>query len=121
MALKQLSLENLRELDLGKVAEAFQMLLQRAAKDCEDRPGDRRARKVILEANLTPVLTQEGHCDEVHPVFKIRAKLPDYQSKAYSCALRAGGMLVFDDDSPTNINQRSLPFSSSDPDQESSS
>lgn len=108
MSLHLLSLESLNDLDGGKAAEAFKLHLRRAAMDCVDRPGDPKARKVTLEVELTPDPEPDGTCDRVH--FQIRASsaVPKHQTRLYSAGLRANGALVFNEDSPGNVQQSTL-------------
>jgi hypothetical protein len=46
--LTKLTLESVKDLDMGTVAVAFQRHLERAVQDCLDRPGDLRLRPVHL-------------------------------------------------------------------------
>lgn len=105
MSVRLLNLQSLAELDLGKGAEAFQVLLKRAVEDCMDRPGDKTARKVALEIHIVPVMEQGGDCTEVSAEIHCTARVPTYRTKPYSMGVRKGGMLVFNPDSPDNINQ----------------
>jgi hypothetical protein len=65
MALMQLKLDTLKDLDFGRPAVAFEQGLSDAVRDCNDRPGDKRPRHVTLDFVITPVVGQEGLCDEV--------------------------------------------------------
>ena len=105
MPVQPLNLRTLAELDLGKGAEAFQRLLKRAVEDCMDRPGDKTARKVALEIHIVPIMEQGGDCTEVAAEIHCTAKVPTYRTKPYSMGVRKGGHLVFNPDSPDNINQ----------------
>lgn len=105
MSVQQLTLGSLADLDLGKGAEVFQRLLKRAVEDCMDRPGDKAPRKVALEIHIIPVMEQSGDCVEVSAEIVCTAKVPTYRTKPYSMGVRKGGILVFNPDSPDNINQ----------------
>lgn len=107
MALKQLSLETLKDLDSGRASEAFRLHLRRAQADCEDRPADPEPRKVTLELELAPVLDDDGTCTEVTVRIKAKSSVPVHKTRVYSCGLRANG-IVFNEDSPTNVNQATL-------------
>jgi hypothetical protein len=50
MALLQLRLETLKNLDFGRPPAAFEQALGDAVRDCCDRPGDKRPRKVAQTA-----------------------------------------------------------------------
>lgn len=108
MAIKQFTLESLRDLDGGRALEAFGLHIKRATLDCEDRPGDPKPRKVTLTFSLVPVLDPDLQCSEVKGQLHSASTVPPHRTKEYSFGLRRGGMLVFNDDSPTNINQGSL-------------
>jgi len=45
MAVKELQLATLADLDGGKIAVAWQQALKRLIADCEDRPGEQAARE----------------------------------------------------------------------------
>lgn len=108
MPIQQFTLKNLDELDGGKAAVAFENHVRRAALDCTDRPGDKAARKVVLEVLLVPVMEQGGDCVSVDAQIKVSSAVPKHQTKPYSFGLRRGGMLVFNPDSVDNINQTTL-------------
>jgi hypothetical protein len=108
MSVQQLTLATLEKLDMGKAAAALQEHLKRAAIDCMDRPGDGKARKVTLQFDITPIVTPDLTCDEVHIQIQAASKVPTHRTKVYSCGLRKNGMLVFNPDSPDNVNQNTL-------------
>ncbi len=105
---KVLSLHELRNLDAGRVAVAFDQDLRFLAKDCLDRPGDKRARTLTLVVELEPTIDDDGQCESVKGSFRIAARIPSRQSKTYDFGVRRGGQLVF--------NQL-LPDSDEEPDQ----
>ena len=97
MAIRELSLSELQNLDAGRIAVAFQEELKRAAEDCEDRPGEQRARVVTLQCEVTPVCDEDGLCEEVRTKFQVRSKVPTRKSKVYTMGLRKGGKRAFSD------------------------
>ena len=108
MSVLQFTLKNLEDLDGGKGAVAFEQHVRRAALDCMDRPGDKAARKVVLEVTLIPVMEAGGDCTTVDAQIKVSSAVPKHQTKPYSFGLRRGGMLVFNPDSVDNVNQTTL-------------
>ena len=109
--LLRLSLQNISQLDSGLAMEMFQGNLRRAVKDCLDRPTDRRARKVTLQVNLTPVTEIRGNivdCDGAKGVFLCKAKLPDFESREVDFGVQQSGELLFNPDSPQNHKQMTL-------------
>ena len=108
MSLQQFSLDNLKDLDGGKAAVAFEHHVRRAALDCIDRPGDNAARKVTLEITLKPVMDPQGECTEVEAQIKASSAVPKHQTKPYSFGLRRGGMLVFNSDSIDAVDQTTI-------------
>jgi hypothetical protein len=108
MPVKQLALASLKELDSGKAYEAFGVHLMRAAKDCLDRPGDSKPRKVTLEIGVVPVLDEGGTCDKVKFQIHASSSLPKHRTRVYEAALRANGMLAFNVDFPDEADQSSL-------------
>lgn len=105
MALKPVTLENLKELDMGKAAEAWNLHAQRASRDCLDRPADPKPRKIVLELELVPVLESDGTCEEVAARLHVSSTVPKHRTKPYSFGLKHNGALIFNPDSPTCVNQ----------------
>jgi hypothetical protein len=104
MSLQSLTLANLKDLDLGKIDEAFQRHLARAAIDCMDRPTESKPRVVTLQFEVVPVEV-DGDCDEVVVRIQTTSKVPTHKTRPYSLAPRRNGALVFNPDSPTNVAQ----------------
>lgn len=98
-----LSLENLKQLDLGKISVAFDAELQRAVKDCMDRPGDKKARKVAIIFLLAPTdeSTGTGDANDVlHVGCEITSVVPKRRTRVYAMRPRVNGSLTFHLDSP---------------------
>lgn len=109
MARVELSLESLKNLDYGKVQAEFQKLLEFIIKDCWERPHDAKARKVLLQFEAEPVT--DGHdCTDIRARFKMKASVPDRQTKDYMMGLTKGGHIYFQEDSSDSPDQESLPF-----------
>lgn len=108
MSLQKFTLDSMTDLDGGKASEAFDLHVLRAAMDCLDRPGDTKPRKVKLEVSLVPVIEADGTCDRVNVQIHASSAVPTHRTRAYSFGLRRGGQLVFDADSPDNVNQGTL-------------
>jgi hypothetical protein len=109
--LVRLSLENIKLLDGGLPMEMFQESLRRAVKDCLDRPGDKRTRKITLQVNLTPVAEVRGNtidCDGAKGIFLCKTKLPDYESREVDFGVQNSGELLFNPDSPSNHKQMTM-------------
>jgi len=79
-------LENLRLLDFGLVAEAFLHEQARVVADCEDRPGDSKARIVNIKFLYAPKSDTPGRaeCDQVEVQVEITSSLPKRISKLYA-------------------------------------
>lgn len=109
MTVHELTLEALmRDLDGGRIAEAFASELRRVAADCDDRPGDKNARKVTLTLAVAPICDEEGRLDTIAGKFHVTSTVPQRRSKIYSFGYRQGGKLVFNDLSDDNINQQTI-------------
>lgn len=108
MAMVALTLGSLMDLDDGRVALAFLKEAQRAVADCEDRPGDKTTRKVLLQMEITPVVADGGLLDGVHVGFQVNGKLPTKKSKLYTMSARRGGHLMFSSENAEDFRQKSL-------------
>lgn len=109
--LQRLTLKTMEEVDYGKAMLAFQQALKRAVLDCIDRPGDKRARKITLQLNLTPVAEINGNtidCESAKGTFQVRFKPPDYETTAVDFGVRNNGELVFNPNSPDNHRQETM-------------
>jgi hypothetical protein len=108
MSLQRLTLETIKDLDSGIAMETFQTAVQRAVKDCMDRPGDKRARKVVLQFAITPVATISGNqidCEGAKGVFQCKTKIPDYETREVDFGVQQSGDLIFNPDSPRDHKQ----------------
>ena len=65
--LKQLTLATLAEIDGGRLAIAFEQALRRCAIDCDDRPGEKKARTVSMQISVEPRLDENGGALLFHP------------------------------------------------------
>lgn len=111
--LEEVTLEALAKIDGGRVALAFQQALQRCVQDCDDRPGEKKARTVTIIANVVPVLDQDGMCEDCKLSFQIADNVPKRKTKEYHCAMRKGGKLSYHPDSLDNHEQETFPFDAS--------
>jgi hypothetical protein len=105
MSLIELKLEALKSLDFGRPAVAFEQGLRDAARDCIDRPADKRPRKVTFEFVLTPMQEEDGDCNHAEGHFRVKTILPHRQTKPYSFGLKKQGTLFFSENSPQNVDQ----------------
>lgn len=93
--LRQLTLAQVAEIDDGRIAAAFAQALKRVAQDCDDRPGDDRPRKIVLEMAFMPVLSEDGICDSVKSQCQIKDTIPTRKSRVYDFGLRKGGLFSY--------------------------
>jgi len=106
MAMVKFDVAALKDFDGGRLATAIEQELTRAAKDCLDRPGEKKARKVELTFNLKPQdVDKTGVADSVSFKFTIKLKTPERQSIDYSMAIKQNGSMAFSEHSPRNHRQ----------------
>jgi hypothetical protein len=111
VGLKRFNLESLKDLKNGEALVTFQTAVQRAVKDCIDRPGDKRARKVILQMTLKPVPQITGNtidCDGAKGTFQCRVRIPDWETQEVDFGVQQSGDLLYNPDSPNDHRQRTL-------------
>lgn len=104
MPLKKFGLDTLKDLEAGKAHQAFNLHMTRAAQDCFDRPGDDKARTVIMQVDIKPVLDDDGSCSEVKAQIQVRSKVPTHRTRVYSFGLHSHGHLSFNEDDPMDIS-----------------
>ena len=108
MARKELTLDNLKDLDFGKIGEAFNQEIQRVVRDCNDRPGDKRARKVAIEFAVVPVLGEGGDCEECLVEAQITSAVPKRRTKVYTMLPNRNGQLAFHPELPDEPDGQTL-------------
>lgn len=108
MAVHQLTLDSLRNLDLGKASTMFDLALGRLAADCLDRPADDRPREVTLKLIVKPLVDPDGSCSSVDLQIKVNSKIPEHQTKTYNLGLRNDGALLFNEFSPEAFGQLTM-------------
>lgn len=120
--LVQLNLQHLVLLDprIGAMVEAD---LATIARDCMNRPTDTRARKLVLQFEITPVPdidpqdSQSVSCDRVQVSLQSKTTLPNRKTAVFPMDVSKGGMR-FNADLPSNLDQQTLFPRSADPDPE---
>lgn len=111
MAYEKLTLDALRKLDGGRIAEAFDQAVDRARDDCIDRPGTNGARKVSLIVEFKSVQDADtGGLDSVEVSFDVKEVIPPRKSRKYNMDARESvpgdpGGLFFQPLSPERHNQ----------------
>jgi hypothetical protein len=103
--LQELTLESIAKMDGGRLAIAFSAALKRAIQDCDDRPGEKKPRTVTLHLAAVPILDEDGLADNCKIQFQIHDSVPKRRSRVYDMSMRKGGHLLFNDDSPDNVDQ----------------
>lgn len=108
----ELRLDTVAELGVG-ASEAFAKALLHAVRDCIDRPADERPRKIVMQVDVTPV--KEVHqnvisCEGARAVFKVRARVPDYETDTCDFGVKKDGRLFFNPLSPRNHKQDTFEF-----------
>lgn len=99
MPLHNLSLESLVHLDCGNAALAFDRALRRAIDDCVDRPREERARKIVLQCEITPECGDDGQCDDLSVTIQVKEIIPAMSTTPTLMTVRKQGqqrMLVFE-------------------------
>lgn len=105
--LTELTLENLHELDNGRIAEAFRLALKRVQHDCTDRPALAKARTVVLKLNAIPHADDEGDLQTVKITFDVKETIPQRSTRSYEMSAQRGAFL-FNRHAPENPNQRTI-------------
>lgn len=109
--LLRLTMENLGQLGGGVVPEVWSDAIRQAVRDCLDRPGDKRARKVVLQMCIVPVATVVGNtidCSGAKGTVQCRTKIPDRESQEFDFGVQNSGDLIFNPDSPRDHRQMTM-------------
>jgi hypothetical protein len=103
-----LSLSTLKELD-GRIEALVGEQIQRAARDCRERPELDKARIVKVQIELTPVF-EDGVCADINVQIFVDDKHPPRRTRAYRLGVRNNNTLFFSPDNPEDITQPGLGF-----------
>lgn len=107
-ALEKFQLEALADIDGGRINVAFAQALARVIADCDDRPGDDKARTVTLTLEVKPVLDASGVCDDAKVQVIISDSIPKRKSKIFDMAMqktKSGMQLLYRPDSLEDVEQ----------------
>lgn len=104
-----LNFENLADLDAGRIGKLLQKHIKRAAADCIDRPGDKKARKVTLQFTMKPVMNSDGDADTAHVEIQCKSDVPTNVSMTFPMLLSGKDGLLFNKDFPEELHQPALP------------
>ena len=104
------NLENLVQLDFGKVGLAFNSEVERVVQDCQDRPGDEGQRKVSVTFNFKPKLEPSGplECDRVAVECEVTSSIPKRRTRIYDMMPRRDNKLLFNPDLPLEPEESTL-------------
>lgn len=108
MAIKEMQLQTIIALDDGRIVEAWNQALKRVVSDCHDRPGCKDSRKITLQLDIEPLVSEDGDLDTVRGQFQIKDSLPVRKTKKYDFEPRRNGSLAFNDLSDDNVHQRTI-------------
>jgi len=114
MAKQELSLSNLKNLDFGRIDEAFKQELKRVVDDCMDRPGLQKTRDITIKFIFAPVVNaasiggQQIDCDAIKCGVEVQSGIPKRRTRVYEMAPIQGGKLAFNPDSPEDANAKTL-------------
>lgn len=108
MALKKLNLATCASMDGGRIANEFDLLLERAEADVRSRPDVDKVRKVTLEIVLKPTrVDPEAGFVDVSMQATVKEKLPPHDSTAYAMRATAEGLL-FSEFAPESVDQMTI-------------
>lgn len=111
--LLELNLDNLKELDGGRLRAAFDAELKKVLEDLQDRPGMKQPRKVTMTLDIKPEVDEQGELYNVVVQFHVTHKIPSRRTQQYSMQVRSssmGPMACFNELSLDNPNQGTLEF-----------
>jgi len=101
MAAQQLNLGTVSAVDAGEIARVWNIAVERAIRDCTNRPGETRARKVILQVEFSPSSGEDGSVDDLEVSFQVQDKFPAFSTGTIVMRIRKRGqqlMLAFEDE-----------------------
>lgn len=103
----KVSTEALGLIDEGRVKAMFDMAVETAVKDIDDRGTDGAARTVVLKVHLKPMVA-EGLVQDVDVDFEVEAKVPAKRSRVYRMEIQGGKALLFNPVDRDQPRQRTI-------------
>ncbi len=103
-----LSLDTIGDVDNGAIRVAFDRELARVMHDIRDRPELKKARKLVLQLDLIPII-RDGYLVRTDVGFSVKPTIPPKSSVSYPMQPTNDG-LEFQPEIPDNPNQRPLEF-----------
>ena len=107
--LKLLSLANLAELD-ESLPNDFNAGLAAAVKDCLARPSIKKKRQVSVLVDVTPILRQDGTCDDIEINVQVCGKSPARIISPVVGRATVHGGIKWNPESPDNPDQKTIGF-----------
>jgi len=108
MTLKHFKIQEIGELDDGRVAAMINKCIRSVVDDCANRPGVTESRSVGVRFEVVPLVGEEAVCTEVIIEVVASTSLPKSRSKAIAMGVRPQGMLVFNSASVESVRQGTL-------------
>lgn len=106
--LKQFKIQQVGELDNGRVAGFINKAIRTCAEDATTRPGIDKPRRVMVAIDITPVIDEHGAATEIDMDFEIGTKLPRSRTKTVNMKAQNDGALLFNDLSQDDVRQTTI-------------
>ena len=102
------SFGDLKNLQQGLYERCFKEYLSRAIADALDRPTLKTPRAIAVRLLLTPVVGNTGALESISLEIEMDGRIPKVRSRPFSTANLGTKGLVYNDLSPSNVNQGTL-------------
>lgn len=106
--LRQFSFRELCDIDGNRLEIAFDNHLKRCLMDIQDRPAEKKARKITMTVEVTPNLDVDGMCESVDTQVQFKDSIPERKSKVYNLGLRSNGVATYHPEVLDNHAQMAL-------------
>ena len=103
------TLAGLEKFESGAVAMTFERDLKALLGDLHDRPSLDKPRTLTLKMELKPVADDAGRLAEVKIDVSIGTSVPTSKTRTVSARAKGTDGLVYDDLSPTDVSQQTIP------------
>ncbi|MCP4549652.1 MAG: hypothetical protein GY835_24620 [bacterium] len=108
MGLQDLSLENLPAFADGAAQAAWAAALEAIVSDCIDRPGNDKAREVVMTTYVTPRPPDAGGGLFADVEFKITTRTPPFKTFPVMARATHSNQLMFSEMSPDHPDQMTI-------------
>lgn len=109
MTVERFGIASLATMEDGKIARQFERAIRHAILDATENPNNEKARKVVIQFNITPCTPESGDTlDRVDVTALVRQVTPTHSGAVHTMKVGKAGVLTYNPVSPDDPDQGTL-------------